>query len=353
MKSRKKLKALRHQRARERAEIKKRSRFRKRKRNKRLLQRKADINIRRAIKQKPSISQTAPSNFSLIDNTDEVVAYINNCKKLLHEKEKVTIDIANIQTLTSDAIALLVACADDPHFRGKYGELSGNAPKDIKLLTLFMESGFYKFVRAHRFMKTAQKERDNLLHKESNFKVQPDIAREACLHGTQHLFNNKEPINKELISCLYEMIIEAMSNTNNHANKDKEGGTKWWLYAYNDPEGKTCYSFVDLGVGIFESLPVKIYKKIAMKFGFSHNADLVNDLLEGKIKSSKREDNNIRGKGIPQIANNSQKDIFKRAFIISNDVKIDLKSRRTEKLSNDFHGTLLYWELTKQGENNG
>ena len=90
-----------------------------------------------------------------------------------------------------------------------------------------------------------------------------------------------------------------------------------------------------------------------MKFGFSHNADLVNDLLEGKIKSSKREDNDIRGKGIPQIANNSQKDIFKRAFIISNDVKIDLKSRRTEKLSNDFHGTLLYWELTKQGENNG
>lgn len=347
MKSRKKLKALRHQRARERAEIKKRSRSQKRRRNKRLLQRKADINIRKAIKQKPNISQTAPSNFSLIDNPDEVIAYINDCKKLLHEKEKVTIDIANIQTLTSDAIALLVACADDPHFRGKYGELSGNAPKDTKLRTLFVESGFYNYVRAHRFMKTAQKTKDNLLHKESNFNVQPDIAREACLHGTQHIFNNKEPI-----SCLYEMIIEAMSNTNNHANKDKEGGTKWWLYAYNDPEGKTCYSFVDLGVGIFESLPVSLYK-ITKKIGLTHNADLVSDLLKGKIKSSKKDDNKIRGKGIPQIAKNSRQDIFKRAFIISNDVKIDLKSRKAEKLSNDFHGTLLYWELTKQGEDNG
>lgn len=347
MKSNKRLKALRHQRAREKAEIKKRSRYSKRKRNKSLLQRKIENNIRKTIKKKPNISKVAPSDFSLIDNPNEVIAYINDCKKLLHQKEKVTIDIANIQTLTSDAIALLVACADDPHFRGKYGELSGNAPKDTKLRKLFMESGFYNFVRAHRFMKTAQKESDNLLHKESHFQVQPDIARKACLHGTQHIFNNQEPI-----PCLYEMIIEAMSNTNNHANKDKEGTTKWWLYAYNDPEGKTCYSFVDLGVGIFESFPVSLYK-IKQKIGLTHNADLVSDLLEGKIKSSKKADKKIRGKGIPQIAKNSQQDIFKRAYIITNDVKIDLKSRKAERLSYDFHGTLLYWELTKQGGNNG
>ena len=49
-------------------------------------------------------------------NTNEVVAYINECKSFLHKKEKVVIDIENVQNLSPDAIALLVACANDPHF---------------------------------------------------------------------------------------------------------------------------------------------------------------------------------------------------------------------------------------------
>ena len=322
--------------------MKKRSSPNKRRRYKSLLLRKTEIAIKRAVEKKNKVQKTAPTNFSLINNTDEVISYINDCKRLLHEKERVLIDIENVKSITSDAIALLVACANDPSFSGKYGKLSGNAPKDTKLNKLFVESGFYKYVDSSSVMKTAQKKDDNLLHKESHFQVQPDIAKQACLYGTKHVFLNEKPFPE-----LYEMVIEAMSNTNNHANKQKEGVTKWWLYAYNDPTGKTCYSFVDLGVGIFDSIPVSIYKTLTRKVGLSHNADLVNDLLDGKIKSRKKEDNRIRGKGIPQIANNSQKSVFDRAYIISNDVKIDLKTRNSEKLSNIFHGTLLDWELIK------
>ena len=323
--------------------MKKRSSPIKKRRYKSLLLRKTEIAIRRTVEKKNKIQKTAPKNFSLINNTNDVVAYINDCKKLLHEKEKVLIDIENVQYITSDAIALLVACANDPNFNGKYGRLSGNAPKDTKLNKLFIESGFYQYVDSNSVMKTAQKKDDNLLHKESHYKVQPDIAKQACLYGTKHVFMNEDPFPE-----LYEMIIEAMSNTNNHANKQKEGVTKWWLYVYNDPAGKTCYSFVDLGVGIFDSLPVSIYKNLTRRIGLSHNADLVGDLLDGKIKSRKKEDNRIRGKGIPQIAKNSLKSVFEKAYIISNDVKIDLKSRNSEKLDNNFHGTLLYWELIKQ-----
>lgn len=85
--------------------------------------------------------------------------------------------------------------------------------------------------------------------------------------------------------------------------------------------------------------------------GISHNVDLVQDLLDGKIKSREIIDNNIRGKGIPQIARNSQQDVFRRAYIISNDVKINLKTRDAEKLKNNFQGTCLYWELIKDQTN--
>lgn len=318
---------------------KRRSSFR-RKRFRRLLLRKNDIEIQRQIALKKPIEKKAPYNFSLIDNTSECIKYLNDCKKLLHKKEVIYIDIEQVINITPDAIALLAACTNDESFRGRYGQIQGNAPKDRTLSRMFIESGFYNFVNSNQILKKAQKEKENLFHKESHFQVQPNIAKEACLYGTKHVFSNVSPLPE-----LYEMLIEAMSNTNNHANKTEPGSTKWWLYVYNAPEHKTCYSFIDLGVGIFDSLPVSKYKKMKKAIGFSHNADLVSDLLNGKIKSREKIDNKIRGKGIPQIAYNSSFDYFFKAFIISNDVKIDLKTKKAERIKENFSGTILYWEL--------
>ena len=346
MRKTKRYKSLKHQLSRERAEMKKRHLPSKRRRRVRLSIRRQDIVNRNLVNGKKPINKVSPDNLSLVDNTNAVIEYINDCKVLLHKKEKVVMDIENVQNLSPDAIALLAACANDANYSGKYGKLSGNAPKEPRLLKLFAESGFYKFVSSSKLMKSVQKQEVNLLHKESHFQVQPEIAKEACLYGTKHVFSSTEPF-----SDLYEMIIEAMSNTNNHANKKQEGTTKWWLYTYNDPNGKTCYSFIDLGVGIFNSLPVNRYKKLTNWIGISHNVDLVQDLLDGKIKSREIIDNDLRGKGIPQIARNSQQDVFGRAYIISNDVKINLKTRDAEKLKSNFQGTCLYWELIKEQTN--
>ena len=105
-----------------------------RRRRRRLLSRKQEIVERKRVNEKNDITKVSPNNFSLIDNTNEVVAYINDCKSLLNKKEKVIMDIENVQNLSPDAIALLVACANDVRFCGKYGKLSGNAPKEPKLL---------------------------------------------------------------------------------------------------------------------------------------------------------------------------------------------------------------------------
>lgn len=289
---------------------------------------------------------TAPLNFSLIDNTEEVLAYMTNCRTLLHEEKKVFVDIENVTNITPDAIAYLVACTNDSRYRGR-GQVQGNTPSNPLLSKLFAESGFYNFVNTSLELKKARNLNTNLLHKERDFKVRPDVAKEACLYGTNHIFHNSNPLPE-----LYEMIIEAMSNTNNHASKNTDNKIKWWLYAHNSSSGISSYTFVDLGVGIFDSIPVRLYKKVGLKVGLVRNVDLVSDLLEGKIKSREVTDNTMRGKGIPQIADNSLKDTFKRAYIISNDVKIDLKNRDATRLSNDFKGTLLYWELTNNNTNN-
>ena len=172
--------------------------------------------------------------------------------------------------------------------------------------------------------------------------MQSDIAKNACILGTKHVFGSNKPF-----PDLYEMLIEAMSNTNNHASNNSNANQfKWWLYTYNAPNGHTMYTFIDLGVGIFDSIPVQVFKKIKRVIGLENNTDLVPDLLDGKIKSREKVDNKIRGKGIPQIAVNSNSQYFARAYIISNDVKINLKDKTAEALEHNFSGTMLFWELT-------
>lgn len=283
----------------------------------------------------------APLNFSFIDNTDEMLQFIYNCHEALKTNEKVECDLSQITSLSSDAIALLAACTNDRTFLGKRGKIRGNAPKQVDLQRTFIESGFYNHVNASKYLKGAHRKDNNLFHQESHFKVESDIAKKACLLGTRHVMGNESPFED-----LFEMLVESMSNTNNHAsNQQKDKQIKWWLYTYNNPNGNTQYTFIDLGVGIFDSVPANKFKRLKKAMGFSHNVDIVPDLLEGKIKSREEVDNDMRGKGIPQIAFNSKNPMFKRAFIVSNDVKINLKNGSSVKLGANFLGTLLFWEL--------
>ena len=339
-KKKKRWKYIHHQLSSTRRELKKRSaKFHKR-RSIHISQRKNDIMAIRKRASKDYVTIKAPNRFSFIENTDDVLEYFNSCKELLHKNENVECDISNIDSLTSDAIALLAAYTNDKDFLGKYGNIRGNAPLKPDLNQIFRESGFYKFFNANRSFKQAHKPDKNMFHQESNYKVQSEIAKQACMLGTKHVFANERPFPE-----LYEMIVEAMSNTNNHASKGKEKQVKWWLYTYISPIGNAMYTFIDLGVGIFDSIPVQKYKQLFRKLKITHNADLVDDLLSGKIKSRVQLDNNIRGKGIPQIARNSSQGCFKQAYLISNNVKINLKNREVEKLKQEFNGTFLFWEL--------
>ena len=103
MRKSKRYKAYKHQLSRERSEMKKRHLPAIRRRRRSLLSRKLDIAERKRVNEKKDITKVSPSNFSLIDNTDAVVSYINDCKSLLHKKEKVIMDIENVQNLSPDA----------------------------------------------------------------------------------------------------------------------------------------------------------------------------------------------------------------------------------------------------------
>tara|TARA_B110000114_G_C15010672_1_gene364634 strand:+ start:60 stop:1067 length:1008 start_codon:yes stop_codon:yes gene_type:complete len=284
---------------------------------------------------KPTQNIEAPLEFSLIENTDNVLAYFKEAREYLGEGYPINFDISKITSLTSDAIILQIARIKDQRFHSKTTIL-GNAPENPDLKELFMQSGFYDYVKTN-----GQKpnKTDTLIHKITNNKVEPAIAKEACLVGLKHVFGNEE-----IFDPLYDVLIEVMQNTNNHAGETR-GMYDWWIHIYNDPISKTSkYTFLDLGVGIFDSLPVRDFKrKVGETLGLNNNKDLVKPLFDGKIKS--RTARPERGKGIPQVYDSSKHIAFDKFILISNDIRVNLKNMDIKKLKHDFSGTLFYWEL--------
>lgn len=283
--------------------------------------------------------ELAPEDFSIINNTENTLAYFDYIQFLLHNGNPVMFDISKIKTLTTDAIAVLLAKIQDKKFH-KNNDIYGTEPEDENLKKLFTQSGFYDHVLVRQI--TPKNDKKILIHKETNNRVEPDIAKDACLLGLRHTFKNEE-----IFEPLYDILIEAMQNTNNHAGLER-GKYDWWLHVYNHPDSNiTSYTFLDLGVGIFESLPVKTYKREFFEnLNLASNLDLVPRLFAGEIKS--RTARPERGKGVPQIYECSQDPTFSKFILISNDIFADMKSKEYKILKNKFNGTLFYWEINNK-----
>lgn len=290
----------------------------------------------------PIIPIKAPTNFSLIYNTDATIEYFNRAHKELSKKNSVLFDISEVTSLTTDAIAVQIAKIKDHKFHLDSG-VFGNEPNDVSLKSLFRQSGFYEYVNT-RSPKPAN-DKKLLIHEITNNRVEPDIAKEACLLGLRHTFKNEE-----IFEPLYDILIEVMQNTNNHAGLTR-GKYDWWLHVYNHPDSsRTSYTFIDLGVGIFESLPVKSFVRDFFEIlSLKSNIDLVPKLFAGEIKS--RTARPERGKGIPQIFECSQDNTFDKFVLISNDIYADLKTKDYKLIKTQFEGTLFYWEIINHNEN--
>ena len=270
----------------------------------------------------------APEQFSFVDNTNDMLVFFETVEKNLDEKKPVNIDISHIITLTPDGIATLCAYIK----KDKSGYIKGNAPIDKDLQSRFIASGFYDYV--HSFWTPPRGPENKLHHNRSLKKVDCNIAKEATLFA---MSNN---LDKDVKRSLYVILIELMANTNNHADLQSEGLCDWWLYYYYDKNiKKTCFVFLDFGVGIFKSRNFKKYLGLMDKT----TEEMANDLLEGKIAS--RTGLACRGKGFSCIIENADKTFFSKFIVVANNAWIDIKSKQVKKLEKEFKGTFYYWEL--------
>ncbi len=286
---------------------------------------------------KPFVDIVAPKKFSFIDNTNEMLAFFSRARKELKNGSNVNFNINNIEELTSDGIAILVAAINDPHFYYK-SVCRWNAPLSPKLREMFEESWFYRHVNSRHSKDSSEHDFIHRHQHDWSKRVDWPRARLATLKWTKHTFDSEEPCD-----FLYNIITECMWNTNNHANLGKWEKCSWWLLDHPEEDSKiTSYTFLDLWVGIFDSIAVSNYKKFLQLIS---NTLLVEPLLSWDIWSRVEKNRGMRWRWIPLMSKYAKIDTLKRFYIVSNDMKIDLRTGDAEKLKFNFKWTLLYWEI--------
>jgi hypothetical protein len=113
---------------------------------------------------------------------------------------------------------------------------------------------------------------------------------------------------------------------------------------YCDTESrKAAFTFIDQGIGIFESQSLLFRLRLAKKVLLNKRTDVLRELLHGNIPSS----TGLRyhGYGLPGIYKACVHQRIRNLVIVSNNVYANVEKDEYRPLKSSFDGTILYWEV--------
>jgi hypothetical protein len=279
---------------------------------------------------------SAPSVFSIVKDPDAAMRFFLNLE-LFASRYNLVLDLSKVQTITTDAIAALIATVRrlDVFFRG-------NLPANPDAQRMLLESGFFDYVSSTQQL---PKMKRGSIEQQRSKMVEPLVAKELVHFGTEGIFGASHKC-----TAAYSTLIECMANTRNHASGNTKRSEKrkppetWWATVYADAgRKKVCFTFVDTGVGIFRSVRLGMVRKLYNFLGGKQDTDILRDMLQGKVPSSTRF--SYRGKGLPFINRLANQKRISSLVIVANDVYANVSSGTFEMLPVQFHGTLVYWEI--------
>jgi len=287
-----------------------------------------------------------PDIFSIRDNPEATIQFFNQILSYRNKHRfgmKFFIDSANVIKVTVDALLYLIAIISDTKYNSTYNYIfAGNLPKSDEAKRVYEESGFMTFVHTkNKIDITPQTNNIKILRGEN---VDSPVAAKVC----QFVQDNCGYLRKDTIS-LYNILVEMMSNTKQHAYKygfSSERRAKFWYLYAEEKDNSVSFVFLDTGLGI----PTTVRKNWGERIPFvNKDADFIKSALRGDFRTQTLEKN--RGKGLPQISESFQSGFLDNIFIFSGKGCCKLSKSKDDYETIDFKnkifGTLFYWEISK------
>lgn len=273
---------------------------------------------------------------SLIEAPEIAVPFFHNLQHFRKHRD-VFVDLSRVIRLTPDAVALLLSIVKKLGQSG-HVHVSGNYPQDPVAMATIRESGFDQYLRSS-LQKTAKSrgaivQRDFLRGaKQAEGRFAQELIDFAIKSGQADVISLK---------ATYGHLVDCMTNTHEHAGQSA-GSEQWWASAFHDVQRNChCFTFVDMGVGIVESIELNLRLKIFNLLGV-RRPTILRKLLAKEIPSSTGL--SYRGRGLPSIQSSMKAGAINRLVIVTNNVYADVHADRFVQLPFELKGLLLYWEV--------
>ena len=291
----------------------------------------------------------APSHLSMIDDPERTLHFINKLRDKFYLEKSVFVILESVEFIDYDAIVVLLSIMI--RFKSKNIQFNGDYPKNREAQAILIESGFFEYL----YYKVSEKDRYDMksmstISTHAWKKVDSELTSRIISNATKTIWEDEKRC-----TGVQKCFIELMHNTNNHADTEVKGTKHWFLSVQHKKKEKIVkFSFVDFGVGIFESLNSKKddskwydwKSKLTKFFTFDNNSELLKLILEGKLHQTVTGDY-FRGKGLPGMYESLSRNQINNLHIISNDVYSDIENNKYLALKNRFNGTFVYWELNE------
>ena len=289
----------------------------------------------------------APSNFSLIGNTKEFVTFINQLELRYEQKHEVYIEMKDIVNISIDAISVLLSCLAKFKENGIYFE--GSFPQDPNCKNKIIKSGFFDYVgKSYENMVENNgvrlRGKQDVIITHGSLDVLQALSADVILEANRHIHGEKRR-NFGIQSTL----IELMTNTGEHASGSTKTKKEWWMSIEKTENPKTVrFSFIDYGIGIFNSLNKKGFLQILRSMlSNQSNSECLREIFEHQTHKTSIGESS-RGKGLPEIKENLDNNSFSCLRVLTNDVFADVTAGQYNDLDYHFNGTFFYFELTKE-----
>lgn len=289
------------------------------------------------------VDLTVPENFSIVENVEQSISFINDLDKLYRMKKPIFVNLYDVKNFGYETIVILLAIVIK--FKKAKINFNGNYPNDEIARKRLIQSGFFEVLFGKHGMNSSIS--GNGIYTHSNKSVDAKLGSELISQASSFIWGSDR-----YCTGVQRTLIELMQNTNNHAG-DIPGEKKWWVSLNcTDKEKKVIFAFVDFGKGIFNSLikEKKWYQWFVRNKDNQSNAKILEQILKGQMHKTVTGQSH-RGKGLPGIYESFQNNAFANLHIISNNVFADVGNNIYMDLSVNLNGTFVCWELVPTNKN--
>lgn len=290
----------------------------------------------------------APPCFSLVKNEIQVLNFLARLKQCLDNKQRVLVHLERVTLMTTDAIVVLLSSM--VRFKSNDIDFNGTHPINKRVKGILIKSGFFKYLY------NQYKDEENYEFNKKNSNIYTHGSKTvASLLADRIIESASNSLWGEPRRCqgAQKTLVELMHNTFDHASLQK-GEKHWWLSVeHNKKEKCVAFSFIDFGMGIYNSLenknstdPMrKAWNTLKSLNPFAKSqVELIKLILKGELHRSQSGDY-YRGKGLAKIYDLCKGNKISSLCIISNKAYINVENNDYHSIKDEFQGTFISFKI--------